>query len=135
MVTGDDIEDGRHRFEGMNNVCNHCNALKWKHETKGFCCQSEQIRLQPLHSAPQPLLNLLTSANANTFLKQIRLYNSVLAFTSLEAEIDQELASAEKGVYTFQLHGALYHQYGGLSPRDEGKPPTFAQIYFHDSNP
>ena len=58
----------------------------------------------------------------------------MLAFTSLQAKINKELASTEREVYTFQLHGALYHQIGELQPRDEGLNPTFAQIYFHDSN-
>ena len=133
MVAGNDIENGRHRFGRMDNVCTSCQALKWKHETKGFCCQGGQIRLQLLHSAPQPLLDLLTStdANANTY---IRLYNSIFAFTSIQADIDKDLANADRGVYTYQLHGALYHQYGGLLPRDDPNQPTFAQIYFHDSN-
>src|SRR6266540_1582826 len=129
-VEGNDIENGRYMFGRIDNICKQCYALKWKPETKGFCCQNRQVILKQLNPVPQPLLDLLTSENASFFLRHIRLYNSILAFTSLQAEIDKELASAERGVYTFQLHGTLYHQIGGLQPRDEGLSPTFAQIYF-----
>src|ERR1044072_4271951 len=129
-VDGDTVEDGRHKFGNMDNVCRQCSALKWKHETKGFCCQNGQVALSQLNPAPQPLLDLLTS----TDVKNTRKYNSILAFTSLEAEIDKELASAKSGVYTFQLQGALYHQIGGLEPRVDRNTPKFAQIYFHDTD-
>ena len=129
-VDGDDVEDGRHKFGNMDNVCRQCFALKWEHETKGFCCQNGQVALSQLNPAPQPLLDLLTS----TDVKDTRKYNNILAFTSLEAEIDKKLVSAKSGVYTFQLQDALYHQIGGLEPRVDGNTPTFAQIYFHDTD-
>ena len=34
---------------------------------------------------------------------------------------------------TFKIQGALYHQIGGLMPRDNDKQ-KFAQIYFYDTN-
>ena len=45
----------------------------------------------------------------------------------------QILTNARKGVYTFKIQGALYHQIGGLMPRDNDKQ-KFAQIYFYDTN-
>src|ERR1044072_8217289 len=129
-IDEDTVEDGRHKFGNMDNVCRQCFALKWEHETKGFCCQNEQVTLSQLNPAPQPLLDLLTS----TDVKNTRKYNFILAFTSLKAEIDKELASAKSGVYTFQLQGALYHQIGELEPRVNRNTPKFAQIYFHDTD-
>ncbi|PKK65714.1 hypothetical protein RhiirC2_808469 [Rhizophagus irregularis] len=82
------------------------------------------------------LYNLLTSNDPNTdkpYVDNIRAYNSIFAFTSLGANIDEDLANAKEGVYTFQIQGALYHRIGGLMPK-ENYPPAFAQIYFYDSN-
>ncbi|CAI2199767.1 11353_t:CDS:1, partial [Funneliformis geosporum] len=45
-----------------------------------------------------------------------------------------ELANAKKEVYTFRIQGALYHQIGGLMPRYNDEKPSFAQVYFFDSN-
>ena len=120
----------------MNNICNHCYALKWKEETKGFCCVNGQIVLAPLSPAPPILYTLLTGNDPDSdepYVKQIRLYNQILAFTSVSANVDNNLANAKEGVYTYKIHGALYHQIGGLMPNDENEP-KFAQIYFHDSS-
>ena len=73
-VEGDDIENGRHMFGRMDNICRQCYALKWKPETEGFCCQNGQVILKQLNPALQPLLDLLTSENASSFLRYIRLY-------------------------------------------------------------
>ncbi|CAI2198355.1 7884_t:CDS:1, partial [Funneliformis geosporum] len=64
---------------------------------------------------PQSLYNLLTQNNPDSdepFVTYIRAYNQVLAFTSLCVNLDKELANAKKGVYTFRIQGALYHQIG-----------------------
>jgi len=113
----------------MNNICNHCYALKWQNETKGFCCSNGQVLIASLSPAPQYLHALLTTNDPNTdepYVNQIRAYNQILAFTSLGANIDENLANACDGVYTFRIQGALYHQIGGLMPRDINQQPTFA---------
>ena len=48
-VEGDYIEDGRHKFGRMDVSCEHCLALKWKEETRGFCYLNRQIQLIPLN--------------------------------------------------------------------------------------
>ena len=137
MVNGNEIENNRHKLKEMNIVCEHCYALKWENETKGFCCMSGQVVIAPLSPAPQHLHRLLTAKDPNTnepYVSQIRAYNQVLAFTSLGANIDEDLANARDGVYTFRIQGELYHQIGGLMPRNTNQLPTFAQIYFYDTN-
>ncbi len=136
VVEGDEIENNRHKFEKMNNICNHCYALKWKKEPKGFCCLNGQIVIAPLSPAPPSLHTLLTSNDPDSdepYVNQIRAYNQVLAFTSIGAKVDKELANAKDGVYTFRIQGALYHRIGGLMPSDQTEP-QFAQIYFYDTN-
>ena len=106
IINGDEIENGRHKFKEMNIICEHCHALKWKNESKGFCCSNGQIILAPLSPAPQHLHSLLTTNDPITnepYINQIRAYNQVLAFTSLGANIDENLANAKDGIYTFRI--------------------------------
>lgn len=120
----------------MNKICDKCYALKWKNETKGFCCLNGKVVLTPLHEVSLILHHFLTSNDLNTnkpYVDNIRAYNSILAFTSLGANIDEELANAKEGIYTFQIQGALYHRIGGLMPKEK-LLSVFAQIYFYDSD-
>jgi len=135
IVEGNEIENSRHRFERMSNSCEYCYALKWKDETEGFCCQSGKVVLSPLSPAPPNLYNLLTSNDPvlkEPFVNQIRLYNNVLAFTSLRTKVIDDLATAKKGVYTLKIQGVLYQQISDLMP--DNKKPKFAQIYFYDTD-
>jgi hypothetical protein len=59
------------------------------------------------------------------------MYNSVLAFISLSAKVD-ELVIGGPGPYSFRIQGELYHKIGSLSPI-EGQQPQFAQLYIHDT--
>jgi hypothetical protein len=47
--------------------------------------------------------------------------------------IKLDRVQSRRGPRTFQIHGTLYHVEGPSEP-DEGRPPTFAQIYFYDLN-
>ena len=82
------------------------------------------------------------------------MYNSSLAFASLGADVNDSKAKKEivkqnnlakhnktisnedfernKGVYTFKIQGAVYHNLGPLLPTN--KDPSFAQIYFYDTD-
>ncbi len=59
------------------------------------------------------------------------MYNSVLAFISLSAKVD-ELVTGGPGLYSFRIQGELYHKIGSLCPA-EGQRPQFAQLYIHDT--
>ena len=54
-----------------------------------------------------------------------------LAFCSLRAKVDNELANVKLGVYTYCIHGVVHHSIGRLIP-EVGEQPKFAQIYIHD---
>jgi len=58
------------------------------------------------------------------------MYNSVLAFTSLGAKVDESVTGGP-GPYSFHIQGELYHKIGSLCPA-EGQWPQFAQLYIHD---
>ena len=133
-----DVENGRHRLGKMNIICDKCLALKWKGETKGLCCLDGKIQLAPLQPPPDSIFKLLTKVDPDTkqpYINKIRAYNQILAFTSIETKLDTNLANAEKGVYTYKIHGQHYHQHGSFNPNSiegEEPEPNFAQIYYYD---
>ena len=46
--------------------------------------------------------------------------------------VSNEDFERNKGVYTFKIQGAVYHNLGPLLPTN--KDPSFAQIYFYDTD-
>jgi hypothetical protein len=59
------------------------------------------------------------------------MYNSVLAFTSLSAKVDESVTRGPRP-YSFRIQGELYHKIRSLCP-GEGQWPQFAQLYIHDT--
>jgi hypothetical protein len=69
--------------------------------------------------------------SAVKFRDQIRMYNSVLAFTSFGAKVDESVTRG-LGPYSFRIQGELYHKIGSLC-LVEGQRPQFTQLYIHDT--
>ena len=65
------------------------------------------------------------------FFENIRSYNNAFSLTSLGAEIDRSVLG-QLGVYTFRIHGELFHLIGSLLPPPLNTP-KFAQIYLYDN--
>jgi hypothetical protein len=88
--------------------------------------------LPNLPATPQELEVLLTSKESTVvkFRDQIRMYNSVLAFTSFGAKVDESVIGGP-GPYSFRIQGELYHKIGSLCLA-KGQRPQFAQLYIHD---
>jgi hypothetical protein len=101
------------------------------HPQFSMCCENGKVLLPNLPATSQELEVLLTSKESNVvkFRDQIRMYNSVLAFTSFGAKVD-ELVIGGRGSYSFRIQGELYHKIRSLCPA-EG--PQFAQLYIHDT--
>ncbi len=80
-----------------------------------MCCENGKVLLLNLLTTPQELEVLLTSkeSSAVKFRDQIRMYNSVLAFTSLGAKVDESVTGG-RGPYSFRIQGELYHKIGSL---------------------
>jgi len=97
-----------------------------------LCCENGKVLLPNLPATPQELEVILTSkeSSAVKFQNQIRMYNSVLAFTSLGPKVDESITGGP-GPYSFRIQGELYHKIGSLCPA-EGQRPQFAQLYIHD---
>ncbi|CAI2195031.1 6021_t:CDS:2, partial [Funneliformis geosporum] len=108
----------------MNQLCLHYGAKFWMDEknqrstqispTFSVCCVNGKVRLLPLLKLPTYLMNLYTSSEseANSFRKNIRSYNSLLACSSFGANVNDEFQS--KGVSNFSIYGQVYHIIGPL---------------------
>jgi hypothetical protein len=91
-----------------------------------LCCKNGKVLLPSFPATPQELEVLLTSKEKNVvkFRDQICMYNSVLAFTSLGAKVDESITRGI-GPYSFLIHGELYHKIGSLCLA-KGQHPQFA---------
>jgi hypothetical protein len=105
----------------MDTICGFCNAKMWikersaksrkNHSQFSLCCEKGKVLLPNLPVTLQELEVLLTSkeSSAVKFRDQIRMYNLVLAFTSLGAKIDESVTRG-LGPYSFRIQGELYHK-------------------------
>src|SRR6266542_1064739 len=133
-----------HTLGNMTYKCNKCGAMMWLDERVtnsvklpvfSTCCARGKVILPSLQELPSPLNILLTGTDSRscTFRQNIRMYNSALSFTSIGAKIDQQVTGTS-GIYTFRIHGEMYHRIGSLLPDSETQPPQFAQIYIYDTD-
>ena len=113
-------------------ICQYCNAKKFYHEPKGFCCLDGQILLT-ISNVPQELYDLYTYKTNESlhFHKYIRSYNNNFAFTSFGVKTDKDLCKKYKGIYTFRVQGQIYHYINELVPMDN--KPSYLQLYFYDT--
>jgi hypothetical protein len=101
----------------------------------GYCCMNGQVALPELSTVPKEMLDLLTINTKQNieFKTHIRLYNSLLAFTSSSANVDESLMRANTGVYTYRINGAVHHKLSNYLHNPEYKP-HFSQIYIYDAD-
>ncbi|CAF1918954.1 unnamed protein product [Brassica napus] len=120
--------------------CPSCHALLWAGEAVGgdinrgegqfsICCQQGRVRLPPVREAPSPLKELLQS---NKFRPNIRVANSLLAFTSMGANVDHSVTGTS-GPFTYRVNGHVIHRIGSLLP-DDGALPEYLQLYIFDTD-
>ena len=99
-----------------------------------LCCRGGKAKL-PLQKDPPSFLDALLNPDGGAlskyFIKSIRSYNSMFAFTSLGAKIDRGINNGP-GPYVFKINGQVHHRIGSLLP-DEGRPPEYAQLYIFDT--
>lgn len=71
----------------MNQICQHCNALKFAKEKPGMCCANGKVQLPALNSPPEPLNSLVLGITPESkhFLSNIQTYNSCFQMTSFGA--------------------------------------------------
>jgi hypothetical protein len=137
----------RSYYGGPDYECNHCGALFWyqervvsqsSHRAKriayNLCCRGGKISLPPPKPFPPILQDLIRfdgGARSNSFMRLIRQYNSLFAFTSLGANIDRSINTGQ-GHYVFRINGVVHHRIGSLVTAP-GQRPEFAQLYIYDT--
>lgn len=123
----------------MDIACEFCSARHWIGEVVSganqvfeSCCKRGDVDLERLRP-PLPFLRMLleeATPRARSFRKNIRAYNSALAFTSVSYTKDTR-TDLSRGLHCFQIHGELFHYQGPLAPRSQ-EAPAFAQLFFYD---
>jgi len=80
-----------------------------------LCCENGKVLLSNFPATPQELEVLLTSkeSSAVKFRNQIRMHNSMLAFTLLDAKVDESVTGGP-GLYSFHIQDEFYHKIGSL---------------------
>lgn len=125
--------------------CHHCKAIFWYGErvrakqrdgtiVYNNCCKGGKIDIPPYKPRPEPLSTLARFDGDHTskkFIKNIRQYNCLFAFTSMGAQIDKSVNNG-RGPPLFKICGQVYHRVGSLLPPD-GSPPKFIQLYIYDT--
>lgn len=127
--------------------CGHCHAVFWYGERVKYessraddhviynnCCRRGKISIPAFQPHPEPLASLATfngGPRANHFMKHIRQYNCLFAFTSMGPNIDRSLNDG-RGPPIFKVSGQVHHRIGSLLPPD-GSPPKFLQLYIYDT--
>ena len=124
----------------MEVACSKCLALHWlnkkldrslkKEPLFGTYCSNGNVQLPKLSQLPPMVLELYTGDTpiAKHFRTHIRKYNSALAFTSFNYQLDKR---TQGGLQCFQIHGALYHMAGPLEHPANCKP-QFAQLFLYN---
>ena len=91
-----------HDLGHMNQICSYCDAKFWMDEknkksiqispTFTVCCADGKVKLAPLLKPSPYLMNMYTSLEpeANSFRRNARSYNSLLACISFGANVNEE---------------------------------------------
>lgn len=98
------------------------------------CCRARKVALPIYAPRPEPLASLVKfdgDAECRRFLKYIRQYNCLFAFTSMGANIDRSLNDG-RGPPVFKISGQVHHRIGSLLP-DDNNLPKFLQLYVYDT--
>lgn len=112
--------------------CKRDSAITQRRMSYSLCCKGGKIFVPPFAQPPEPLNSLLKfdgDARSRHCLQHIRQYNSLFAFTSMGANIDDSL-NRGGGPYVFKINGQVHHRIGSLLPSEE-TPLKFAQLYIY----
>ncbi|XP_071699902.1 uncharacterized protein [Rutidosis leptorrhynchoides] len=125
-------------------ICSYCRATLWRSESLtnnpngrkicySMCCGQGKVELPPVPQPPSLFLRLYQNKHSNSknFMKYIRTYNNMFAFTSMEGKIDKSINNG-RGPNVFRMSGKNCHRTGSLLPND-GYSPKFSQLFIYDT--
>ena len=130
-----------HNVGKMNHICSECKALMFQGEQSrkqgsrgkfSLCCSHGAVQIPSIKEPPDILKNLFIGSTKrdHDFQKNIRAYNSSLAFASM-CLTGKEYDFQTNGPFSYRINGQVYHLIRQLQP-ENGKPPGFSQIYIYD---
>lgn len=138
---------GRSSYGMPDYECRYCHAMFWLRECSSGqstvrggrivynkCCKGGKVVIPPFRKRPEPLASLARfdgDARCKQFLKNIRQYNCLFAFTSMGANIDRSMNDG-RGPPVFKISGQVHHRIGSLLLED-GTSPKFLQLYIYDT--
>jgi hypothetical protein len=124
--------------------CQHCHALFWHAERNSSnrdgivqyynCCKGGKLSIPSYTPRPEPLASLSKfhgDSISKRFMRSIRQYNCLFAFTSMGAQIDNTMNDG-RGPPLFKICGQVHHRIGSLLPSD-GSSPKYLQLYIYDT--
>lgn len=130
---------GRSSYGAPDYTCRHCGAIFWLRECAAgqsslrdgrviynSCCRGGKVVIPPFRDPPEPIASLARfdgDANCRQFIKNIRQYNCLFAFTSMGANIDRSMNNG-RGPPVFKVSGQVHHRIGPLLPAN-GNSPKF----------
>ncbi|CDF36294.1 unnamed protein product [Chondrus crispus] len=125
--------------------CSHCKALHFVQERIGSssaarpifstCCGKGKLSLPLLPDPPALLRSLLIddTPRACSFRKNIRAYNVALSMASVVAKWVNRGPGPSNFNPTMTMQGGMYHYMGPMMP-SEGRAPSYASVYIHDTD-
>ena len=96
------------------NKCSFCGAFRYRNE-RNFCCSKGKVNKVPLLKDPPGEMKKLFENES--FLKNARGYNNVLAMASVGCKTPEEFKGAN-----FKIQGKVHHKIGSLIPTDQNTP-------------
>ncbi|KAK7300142.1 hypothetical protein RJT34_10977 [Clitoria ternatea] len=125
--------------------CEHCKAFIWSDERLSksknsknpkfsLCCMEGKVQLPLLKEPPQLLIDLHNGNDERShyFLKNIRSFNAMFAFTSMSGKINYGINDGSAPPI-FVLGGQNFHSVGSLLPADYERA-KFTQLYIYDTD-
>ncbi|CDF41005.1 unnamed protein product, partial [Chondrus crispus] len=124
--------------------CSHCKALHFVQERIGSssaarpifstCCGKGKLSLPLLPDPPALLRSLLIddTPRARSFRKNIRAHNVALSMASVVTEWVNRGPGPSNFNPTMTMQGGMYHYMGPMMP-SEGRAPSYASVYIHDT--
>ncbi|KAL6633537.1 hypothetical protein ACP70R_026208 [Stipagrostis hirtigluma subsp. patula] len=133
MARLDPVDDGRkgHPEERVRSD----SSLRNNNVVYNSCCRGGKINIPPFRRRPEFLENLVRfdgDARCKKFIRNIRQYNCLFAFTSMGANIDRTMNDG-RGPPVFKICGQVHHRIGSMLPR-EGNAPQYLQLYVYDTS-
>lgn len=95
-----------------------------------LCCQQGRVKLPEERQPPEILKKLLN--DSQNYQKNIRLLNSLFAFTLMGAKLDHKVMYQGGGPFTYRIQGQNCHRIGSLLPKN-GEMPRYLQLYIFDT--